>query len=140
MRYDGLYNNYRLKQTQTKLITAKTMQEIVKRQETAALMKARDKFEDYQNDVFSIIEEHGLKNEDNEKKLKTALNVLEYIIPKKKSSEITINTRKIEDLIKDYIEEAEIIDQKTDNPVNNDKNDAHKSLESEEKQQGNDNV
>ena len=133
-------NNYMLKQSAPKQLTEKQKETIINRQSLALMYKAKDKIEDYQNDVFAIIEEHGLNNENSDKKLKTALNVLEYIIPKKKSSEITINTRKIEDLIKDYIEEAEIIDQKTDNPVNNDKNDAHKSLESEEKQQGNDNV
>ena len=110
MRYNNTHNDYRVKQTQEKIISAKTMQEIVKRQEIAALIKARDKIEDYQNDVFTIIEDHGLKNEDNDKKLKTALQVLEYIIPKKKSSEISIVTRKLEDIISESIDEAEVVE------------------------------
>ena len=133
-------NNYMLKQSAPKQLTEKQKETIINRQSLALMYKAKDKIEDYQNDVFAIIEEHGLNNENSDKKLKTALNVLEYIIPKKKSSEITINTRKIEDLIKDYIEEAEIIEQKTANPVNNGKNEAIRDAQGEDKQQGNDNV
>ena len=107
-------NDYRLNRTSPKILTAKMMNEIVKRQETAALMKARERIEDYQNDVFSIIENEGLNSEESKIKLETALKVLPYIIPTKKAIETTITYRKLEDIITESIEEAQIIDTKTD--------------------------
>lgn len=87
------------------------------------MYKAKEKIEDYQNEVFGIIENEGLNNDDPDKKLKTALQVLEYIIPKKKSTETTIITRKLEDIIADHIQEAEIIEEdKQDNKTDNQSN------------------
>ena len=120
---DYTTNEYRIKRTQKKLIPAKVMEEIVKRQEISALMKAREKIEDYKNDVFSVIENDGIKSEDPKTRLKTSLDVLEYIVPKKKSSEVTITTRKIEDLIQETIQEAEIIS--NENIGQNDSNKAN---------------
>ena len=107
-------NDYRIKQTAPKQLTKKQQETILRRQELALMYRAKDKIEDYQNEVFGIIENEGLNNEDPDKKLKTALQVLEYIIPKKKSTETTIITRKLEDIITESIQEAEIIED-TDN-------------------------
>ena len=98
------------KQTAPKQLTKKQQETIINRQKLALIYKAKDKIEDYQNEVFGIIENEGLNNEDPDKKLKTALQVLEYIIPKKKSTETTIITRKLEDIITESIQEAEIIE------------------------------
>ena len=97
--------------TQTNL-SEKTIKSIEKRKKLALLLRAKDKIEDYQNEVFEIIDNDGLKHNDDNKRLKTALDVLKYITPVKKQSEVVITTRKIEDLIQDDIEEAEIIDKK----------------------------
>ena len=105
-------NDYRLKRTSPKILTETEAKSIERRQKLALMYKAKEKIEDYQNDVFGIIENEGLKNDDPDKKLKTALQVLEYIIPKKKSQEITVTTRKLEDIISDHIEEAQIIEEK----------------------------
>ncbi len=107
-------NDYRLNRTSPKILTETELKSIERRQKAAILYQAKDKIEDYQNEVFGIIENEGLNNEDPDKKLKTALQVLEYIIPKKKSTETTIITRKLEDIITESIQEAEIIED-TDN-------------------------
>ena len=104
-------NDYRLKRTSPKILTETEAKNIERRQKLALMYRAKDKIEDYQNEVFGIIEQEGLKNEDSDKKLKTALQVLEYIIPKKKSTETTIITRKLEDIITESIEEAQIIEE-----------------------------
>ena len=103
-------NDYRLNRTSPKILTETELKSIERRQKAAILYQAKDKIEDYQNEVFGIIENEGLNNEDPDKKLKTALQVLEYIIPKKKSTETTIITRKLEDIITESIQEAEIIE------------------------------
>lgn len=108
-------NDYRLNRTSPKIMTENELKSIERRQKAAILYQAKDKIEDYQNEVFGIIENEGLKNDDPDKKLKTALQVLEYIIPKKKSTETTIITRKLEDIIADHIQEAEIISEKPEN-------------------------
>ena len=108
--------SYHANKKKKNYISAKNMQEIEKRQQISALMKAREKFEDYQNDVFSIIDKHGLNNDDDKTKLETAIKVLEYIIPKKKSSEVMITTKKIEDIIKETIPEADFTE--IDDPDN----------------------
>ena len=102
-------NDYRLNRRQSRQLTENESKSIERRQKLALMYKAKDKIEDYQNDVFSIIENEGLNNEESKVKLETALKVLEYIIPKKKSTETTIITRKLEDIIADHIQEAEII-------------------------------
>ena len=119
MRYDDIFNNYTVNdRTKVKVIPQKVMDEIAKRQRIASIYKAKDKIEEYQNEVFGIIENDGINNENEKIRLETALKVIEYIVPKKKSSELTVITRKIEDLICESIEEAEIIE---DKPVENDK-------------------
>lgn len=90
-------------------LTDKQVKTIQNRQKLAISMNAKEAIEEYKDKVFGIIDKKGLDNEDEDKSLKTALQVLEYIIPKKKSSEVTITTRKLEDIIADHIQEAEII-------------------------------
>lgn len=107
-------NEYRLKKTAPKILTEKARNEILKRQKLALLYKAKEKIEDFQNEVFEIIDNNGLKNEEDKIKLETALKILEYIVPKKKSSEVTITSRKLEDIIEE-IEEAQILPDKQDN-------------------------
>ena len=102
-------NDYRLNRRQPLVLTDKQTKSIENRQKTAALLNAKDKIEDYQNEVFSIIDEDGLKNESGKDRLSTALKVLPYIAPQKRQIEAVITTRKIEDLIKDDIEPAEIV-------------------------------
>jgi hypothetical protein len=104
------------RKTAPKQLSKKQQETIMRRQELALMYRAKDKIEDYQNDVFSIIENEGLNNEESKVKLETALKVLEYIIPKKKSTETTIITRKLEDIIQDHIQEAEVIEIKPDEP------------------------
>lgn len=106
-------NDYRLNRKQTLILTDKQRKSIENRQKLALMYKAKEKIEDYQDDVFSIIENEGLNNDESKVKLETALKVLEYIIPKKKSTETTIITRKLEDIIQEHIEDAEIIEDKT---------------------------
>lgn len=119
-------NNYYInteRKTAPKILTENQLKSIEKRQELAIVLSAQEKIEDYKDKVFGIIDKKGLDNEDDDKSLKTALQVLEYIIPKKKSTETTIITRKLEDIIADHIQEAEIIeedkqDNKTDDGTN----------------------
>lgn len=108
-------NDYRLNRTSPKIMTENELRSIERRQKAAILYNAQEKIEDYKDKVFGIIDKKGLDNEDDDKSLKTALQVLEYIIPKKKSTETTIITRKLEDIIADHIQEAEIISEKPEN-------------------------
>ena len=118
MRYDGTFNNYLPKKVQNKVISQRSMNNIEKRQQISSIIKAKEKIEEYQDQIFEIIDNKGLRAENEKIALDTALKVLEFVIPKKKSSELTVITRKIEDLICESIEEAEIIE---DKPVENDK-------------------
>ena len=93
-------------------LSDKQLKSIENRKKLALMYRAKDKIEDYQDKVFSIIDEKGLDNEDNKISLDTAKDVLQFIIPVKKQSEVVVITRKIEDLIQEDIEEAEIIDKK----------------------------
>ena len=113
MRFDGSNNDYRLSRNDApKILPESTLKEVEKRQKYAVLLSSRDKIEEYQKEVFGIVENDGLYNENEKIRLETALKVIEYIVPKKKSSELTVITRKIEDLICESIEEAEIIEDK----------------------------
>jgi hypothetical protein len=109
-------NDYRISRNGIKQLTEKESKSIQRRQKLALLYKAKEKIEDYQNEVFGIIDNKGLKNDDDKIKLETSLKVLEYIIPKKKSSEVTVITKKIEDIIQESIQEAEIISEETSKP------------------------
>ena len=100
-------------------LSDKTVKSIENRQKVAALLNAKEKIEDYQNEVFHIIENDGLKSEDERKRLETAIKVLPYITPQKKATEITHLTKKIEDIIAEHTEEAEFIEIK--NPENEEK-------------------
>ena len=92
-----------------KLLTENQLKSIERRKKLALLLRAKDKIEDYQTEVFSIIENDGLKSIDANIRLKTSKDVLEFIVPKKKSSEISVITRKLEDIISESIQEAEVV-------------------------------
>lgn len=113
-------NNYSLvtyhqnNSKKVKNLTKKQLNEIEKRQLYALRMNNYNDIMDAKEKVIKIIDTKGLDSEDDKTSLDTALKVLEYIIPKKKSTELTISTRKLEDIISESIEEAQIIDDKTD--------------------------
>ena len=83
------------------------MKTIENRQKLALMYRTKEKIEDYQDDVFEIIDNKGLKSENDKTSLDSAFKVLEYIIPKKKQSEVIIKDKTIEDIIRDEIPEAE---------------------------------
>ncbi len=122
------FNDNRKDHKQVQL-SEKQLNEIGRRQKLAIMLNAREKIEDYKNEVFGIIENDGLKHENEKTRLDTALKTLEYIIPKKKSSEVTITTRKIEDIIQESIQEAEIIEIKDNKPDDNSNNKDNKQGE-----------
>lgn len=109
-------NNYSLityhqnNSTKVKKLTKKQLNEIEKRQLYALRLNNYNDIMDAKQKVIKIIDDDGLSSEEQKTRLDTALKVLEYIIPKKKSTELTISTRKLEDIISESIEEAQIID------------------------------
>lgn len=107
------YKQYDI-QRKPRLITKKMLNEIDNRRLYALKMNDYADIQDAKEKVIKIIDTKGLDSEDDKTSLDTALKVLEYIIPKKKSTELTISTRKLEDIISESIEEAQIIDTKTD--------------------------
>jgi hypothetical protein len=106
------------RKTAPKQLTKKALNEIEKRQLYALRLNNYNDIMDAKEKVIKIIDEEGLNNEESKVKLETALKVLEYIIPKKKSTESVITVRKLEDIIQDHIQEAEIISEK---PEDNEK-------------------
>ena len=114
MRFDGSNNDYRLSTNRVPKITKKQLLEIEKRQRMQQLLSNRKKIEEYQKEVFGIIENNGLYSEDEKIQLETALKVLPYIAPQKKAAEITHINKTIEDIIKENTEEAEIIEEQSD--------------------------
>jgi hypothetical protein len=95
-------------------ITQKQLKEIDNRRLYALKMNDYADIQDAKEKVIKIIDDDGLSSEEQKTRLDTALKILEYIIPKKKSTELTISTRKLEDIISESIEEAQIIDTKAD--------------------------
>jgi hypothetical protein len=104
------FNNTKVSRKQP-LLTKKAFQEIDNRRLYALKMNDYADIQDAKEKVIKIIDTKGLDSEDDKTSLDTALKVLEYIIPKKKSTELTISTRKLEDIISESIEEAQIIDE-----------------------------
>ena len=102
-------NTYMINKSAPKLLTENQLKSIERRKKLALLLRAKDKIEDYQTEVFSIIENDGLNSDDANIRLKTSKDVLEFIVPKKKSSELTVITRKLEDIINESIQEAEVV-------------------------------
>ncbi len=100
-------NDYRLNRQHTKQLTDKEAKSIENRQKLALMYRAKEKIEDYQNEVFEIIDKDGLQNDEDRRRLETALKVLPYITPQKKAIETTVITKSIEDIIKESTEEAE---------------------------------
>ena len=94
------------------LLSKKQLNEIDKRRLYAMKLNDIQEVEQLKDSVLNEIAS-GLNKDielDREKRLKTAFNTLPYIAPQKKQVETTVITRNIEDLIKEDIEEAEIID------------------------------
>ena len=106
MKYD-LRTSYKNHQ-----ITKKQLQEIDRRRLFALKANDYNDIMDAKEKVIKIIDDDGLSSEEQKTRLDTALKVLEYIVPKKKSTETTIITRKLEDIISEHIDEAEIIEDK----------------------------
>lgn len=94
------------------ILSKKQMKEIEKRKLFALKMNNYSDIADAKEKVFKIIDEKGLDNE--EKALETAIKILPYIAAQKKSIEMQITERKLEDIISDHIEEAQIIEEKPD--------------------------
>jgi len=87
------------------------MKEIEKRKLFALKMNNYSDITDAKEKVFKIIDEKGLDND--EKALETAIKILPYITPQKKAIETTVIHRKLEDIITESIQEAEVIEIKT---------------------------
>ena len=104
------FNEYRISQTKPKDLTLKQLNEIDKRRLYAMKANSFEQIEEMKDKVFGIIDTKGLSSTDEKRSLDTALKVLPFIAPQKKQVEQTIITRNIEDLIKEDIEETEIID------------------------------
>jgi hypothetical protein len=86
------------------------MNEIDKRRLLAIKMNDLSKIEDYNEQVLRIIKQDGLDSDESKTRLDTAFKTIPYIYPTKKSTELTIQTRKIEDIITETIQEAEYKD------------------------------
>ena len=104
------YKQYDIKR-KPRQITKKMLQEIDNRRLYALKMNDYADIQDAKEKVIKIIDDDGLSSDEQKTRLDTALKVLEYIVPKKKSTELTISTRKLEDIISESIEEAQIIDE-----------------------------
>ncbi len=101
------HNEYRISQTKPKNLTLKQLNEIDKRRLYAMKCNSFEEIEEMKDKVFGIIDTKGLSSNDDKRSLDTALKVVEFIVPKKKSSEIVVKEKSIEDIIKESIEEAE---------------------------------
>src|SRR5574343_1829413 len=101
------YNNNNKKKE--KLLTKKQLNEIEKRQLYALRLNNYNDIMDAKQKVIKIIDEKGLDSEDAKTSLDTALKVLPYIIPTKKAVEMNVITRKLEDIIAESYEEAQIV-------------------------------
>lgn len=113
-------NNYSLityhqnNSTKVKKLTKKQLNEIEKRQLYALRMNNYSDIMDAKQKVIKIIDDDGLSSDEQKTRLDTAIKILPYIMPQKKAIETTVITRKLEDIITESIEEAQIIDTKTD--------------------------
>lgn len=116
-------NNYSLityhqnNSTKVKKLTKKQLNEIEKRQLYALRLNNYNDIMDAKKKVIKIIDDDGLSSDEQKTRLDTALKVLPYIMPQKKAIETTVITRKLEDIISESIEEAQIIDTKADDKI-----------------------
>ena len=101
------------------ILSKKQLREIENRQLYALRANNYSDIMDAKQKVIKIIDETGLDSEDNKIKLDTAIKILPYIMPQKKAIETTVIHRKLEDIISESIQEAEIIDIKTDKSIDN---------------------
>ena len=114
-----------------KLLTKKALREIERRQLYALRANNYSDIMDSKTKVIKIIDEKGLDSDDPKTSLDAAFKVLPYIMPQKKAIEVNVVHRKLEDIISESIEEAEIIDI----PVISAKNNAHISDIRQDKQE-----
>lgn len=110
------YKQYDI-QRKPRQITKKMLQEIDNRRLYALKMNDYADIMDAKQKVIKIIDDDGLSSEEQKTRLDTALKVLPYIIPQKKAIETTVIHRKLEDIISESIEEAQIIDTKADDKI-----------------------
>ena len=100
----------------TKKITQKMLREIDNRRLQALRMGDYNEIMDAKQQVLSIIDKDGLQNDEAKIRLDSAFKTLPYIMPLKKAIDVQITTRKLEDIIEETIQEAEIItEEKQDN-------------------------
>jgi hypothetical protein len=87
------------------------LQEIERRQLYALRANNYSDIMDAKQKVIKIIDDDGLSSDEQKTRLDTAIKILPYIMPQKKAIETTVITRKLEDIISESIEEAQIIDE-----------------------------
>jgi hypothetical protein len=85
-----------------KLLTQTQLNQIDKRRLYAIKANDIEDIENAKTKVLKIINDDGLNSQNEQVRLKTALQILPFIVPAKKQSEIIHNNKKIEDLIKQY--------------------------------------
>jgi hypothetical protein len=95
-----------------RILTKKQLQEIEKRQLYALKANNYSDIVDAKEKVLKIIDTDGLDNEEQKTRLDAAIKILPYIMPQKKAIEMNVITRKLEDIIQESIQEAEIVEVK----------------------------
>ena len=109
-------NYLRKNKNKGKLLSKRELHSIENRQLQALRMNNYSEIADAKTKVLSIIDKDGLENEDQKLRLDSAFKTLPYIMPQKKAIEVQVTTRKLEDIIEETIQEAEIIsEEKQDN-------------------------
>ncbi len=116
-----LMTYYKNDSKKTKLLTKKQLKNIENRQLYALRLNNYNDIVDAKQKVIKIIDEKGLDSEDPKTSLDTALKVLPYIIPTKKAVEMNVITRKLEDIIAESYEEAQIVQESDKNEGSDEK-------------------
>ena len=105
-----LMTYYKNDKNKGKLLSKRQLHSIENRQLQALRQNNYSEIMDAKVKVLSIIDKDGLDNDEPKARLDTAIKVLPYIMPTKKAIEMTVTARKLEDIITESIEEAQIID------------------------------